>query len=489
MILMSAVFVLAQTPDMFNYQGVARDNSGTVLASQSIGLQLQIHEGSSGGTVVYSETHSVTTNDFGLFNVMLGNGTVGTGTDLGALDWATNSYYVEVGLDPSGGSSYTSMGTSQLISVPYAMHSGTVGDRQWTIDSDTNIYRNDGHISVGATPHSDARIYSYQSGSDHGADKAAIYGYRAGSSGAANGGSDWSEDGVDAGVKGYSLWGNNFSAGVAGYSYLDYDNSAALVGAKYNGNSLAALAYRDGDGTEWAGYFDGNSMFNGDLEIDASSGHFRFGYPGADGWEFNTIGAGEDLQLWNVVGGSTDAVKLYLDGSSGKIGVNTNSPSYGLHVKQTGSGDQGIAIEESSSTDIWGLFHASTDNLWFEYNGSLSSWIQPDGTYNTSDRTLKNSIQPLEDVLDRVMQLEPSTYFYNSMKDRPEKTIGFIAQEVKEVFPEAVQHETEADLYGIKYDDFGVIAIKAIQEQQEIVEQQEQQIQALMKRVEALESK
>ena len=56
-----------QSPQMFSYQGVARDNSGNVLANQSIGLKIEIHQGSSNGTVVYAETHNPSTNQFGLF--------------------------------------------------------------------------------------------------------------------------------------------------------------------------------------------------------------------------------------------------------------------------------------------------------------------------------------------------------------------------------------------------------------------------------------
>lgn len=127
MVQMLLVTALAQAPEKMNYQGVARDNSGNILANQSIGLQIKIRSGSSSGTVVYQETHSVSTNQFGLFNIQIGGGTVQNGT-FSNINWGNNTYYSEVLLDATGGTSYVSLGTQQLISVPYALYAKTSGN-------------------------------------------------------------------------------------------------------------------------------------------------------------------------------------------------------------------------------------------------------------------------------------------------------------------------------------------------------------------------
>ena len=122
--LMMLVFIgelSAQVPQAFNYQAVARDASGNVLANQAIGLQLIIHQGSAGGTIVYSETHAPTTNQFGLFSVSLGQGAVVTGTFAGIV-WSSGNYWLQAQMDPLGGVTYADMGTSQLLSVPFAMY-------------------------------------------------------------------------------------------------------------------------------------------------------------------------------------------------------------------------------------------------------------------------------------------------------------------------------------------------------------------------------
>ncbi|MGB0368708.1 MAG: hypothetical protein ACPGD8_04840 [Flavobacteriales bacterium] len=111
-------------PQMFNYQGVARDNGGNVLANQTVGLQISVLSGSNLGPAVFEETHSVTTNNFGLFNILIGSGTAVTGA-MTDIDWGADAHWVNVALDASGGTSYTEMGTSQLLSVPYALYANS----------------------------------------------------------------------------------------------------------------------------------------------------------------------------------------------------------------------------------------------------------------------------------------------------------------------------------------------------------------------------
>lgn len=128
-VLMMLVFISqlnAQVPQAFNYQAVARNASGNLIATQAIGLKLIIHQGSASGTTVYSETHSPTTNQFGLFTVSLGQGTVVTGT-FASIVWSSGNYWLEAQMDPAGGAAYASMGASQLLSVPFAMYASNAG--------------------------------------------------------------------------------------------------------------------------------------------------------------------------------------------------------------------------------------------------------------------------------------------------------------------------------------------------------------------------
>ena len=117
----------AQSPQMFNYQGVARDNAGNPLSGTDIGLKFDIHQYTANGTVIYSETNTTGTNGGGLFNLAIGQGDVVSGV-FAAIDWSDGPYFLEVGLDPLDGNNYQSMGVSQLLSVPYALYAETSGN-------------------------------------------------------------------------------------------------------------------------------------------------------------------------------------------------------------------------------------------------------------------------------------------------------------------------------------------------------------------------
>ncbi len=123
-----ALGLTAQVPQQVNYQAVARNAAGAVLANQTVSVRFSIHDVSTSGTVVYEETHSgLTTNQFGLFTCALGAGTqVGSATFVG-INWGTNAKYLQVEIDPTGGTNYVSMGTTQLNAVPYALYAASSG--------------------------------------------------------------------------------------------------------------------------------------------------------------------------------------------------------------------------------------------------------------------------------------------------------------------------------------------------------------------------
>ena len=113
-----------QAPEGFKYQAVVRDAGNTILNNQAVGIRMTIQQGSIGGTTVYQETFAPTTNAYGLVNLEIGSGTVVSG-DFTTIDWANGPYFIETAVDVSGGTSYAVMGTSQLMSVPYALHAKT----------------------------------------------------------------------------------------------------------------------------------------------------------------------------------------------------------------------------------------------------------------------------------------------------------------------------------------------------------------------------
>lgn len=122
--LFSSLFSFAQPPQAINYQGVARDSIGHPLINQNIGIKLSILDSSAVGQSVYVETHIVSTSSSGLFNLSIGLGTVVLG-NFSDIKWAQGNKWFKVEIDPQVGSNYQLIGTSQFLSVPFALHLGT----------------------------------------------------------------------------------------------------------------------------------------------------------------------------------------------------------------------------------------------------------------------------------------------------------------------------------------------------------------------------
>lgn len=112
--------VFAQAPEKISYQAVVRNSNDKLVTNSKIGMQISILKGSADGTVIYSETQTPSTNANGLINIE-----IGSGAGFSAIDWSAGVYFIETKIDPTGSTNYTITGTSQLLSVPYALHAKT----------------------------------------------------------------------------------------------------------------------------------------------------------------------------------------------------------------------------------------------------------------------------------------------------------------------------------------------------------------------------
>ena len=126
-ILLTAI-VFAQAPQKISYQAVVRDGSNNLVTSHAVGMQISIFQGSASGTAVYTETQTPTTNANGLVSIE-----IGSGAGFSTIDWSAGPYFIKTETDPTGGASYTITGTSQLLSVPYALHAKTAESITGTI--------------------------------------------------------------------------------------------------------------------------------------------------------------------------------------------------------------------------------------------------------------------------------------------------------------------------------------------------------------------
>lgn len=217
-------------------------------------------------------------------------------------------------------------------------------------------------------------------------------------------------------------------------------------------------------------------------------------------FQSNSIAIGK-----NAIAGSSNAVVFGEDAAlSGsallKVGIGKAHPTTSLHIKQLSSAgaDAGITLEDYQTTKYWRTYLKSTltsyalgYNYTFNYNGTDKGEISSiDGSYGqSSDLRLKKDIQPITNVLPRLLQLQAKTYHYKDNPDGSRLSYGFIAQEVEPLFPEFVSTNAETGMKAIAYSNFGVIAVQAIREQQQTITQQQQKIDRLEADLKAIKAK
>jgi hypothetical protein len=148
--LLMTASVFAQAPQKMSYQAVIRNSSDALVTSAPVGMRISILQGSSSGTAVYAETQTPSTNANGLVSVEIGSGTPVTGT-FADIDWADGPYFIRTQTDPTGGTAYSITGTSQLLSVPYALYSETTGDTSMWKKNETDIYYTNGNVGIGTS--------------------------------------------------------------------------------------------------------------------------------------------------------------------------------------------------------------------------------------------------------------------------------------------------------------------------------------------------
>ncbi len=438
--------VWAQSPEAFKYQAVVRDASQNVIPNQAVGMRLTIMQGSTSGTVVYQETFAPTSNSYGLVNLEIGTGTVISGT-FAAIDWANGPYFIETAMDATGGTSYVVMGASQLVSVPYALYSKVAGSAVNDLDTDSTNELQTLNLSGDTLTISNGNNVVLPAG----------------------GAGNWTLNGANI-----------------------YNNNTGKVSI---GTLSAIQKINIGDTGTFIMQIGHEGNFN-----EVESGRLAFtediAFNGTCGFEFHHDGAANTLSLesgcttlgdTSIVFTRTGEVRIP---ERVKIGENSN-PACDVHVKQSSSGTTpggaGIRLESDLTTDqnqIW------TDgaNLNFGFNGTRISYISNTGAYTqVSDRRLKNNITPMKSVLSDVLRLKPVEYFYNESNSKF-KSKGFIAQDVQEVYPELVNESEDTKMLAVQYIEFGVIAVKAIQEQQEMINKQQDQINSLIEELKLLKS-
>ncbi|HET9431545.1 MAG TPA: tail fiber domain-containing protein [Chitinophagaceae bacterium] len=313
---------------------------------------------------------------------------------------------------------------------------------------------------------------------------------------------NWPSIGFNQYYSGY-LQPRYIGNGFAAVQYLDPNNGGLFFDLYNSGttNNLAGTPKRALSLFQSGNMAIGASYNNSSLSVSRNPGSiataYLFGTTHHSTFNFGTeentyLRAGRDSGM--VVINDIPGSKIIM---SGLVGINTATPASPLEVRQHLG--KGIVIVAPPKFYNW-EFHVGGSGLYgplyFDYNGDFKALMSPsDGHMVTaSDQRLKKNIQGLPSLLGKIMQLQPVEYEMINHNPYHEKTLGFIAQDVKKVFPELVQviqdsargNKEFRDLHTLNYSGFGVLAIKAVQEQQQLIQAQQAEIDELKKIVSEL---
>ncbi|MDG5491771.1 tail fiber domain-containing protein [Psychroserpens sp. SPM9] len=206
----------------------------------------------------------------------------------------------------------------------------------------------------------------------------------------------------------------------------------------------------------------------------------------------NTVFNDQGLASNNfIVESDNEPYLFFVRGNLDRIGIMTTAPSHDLTIKQsntTQASAGGLALEHPSNTDEWKIYHSGT-HLSFAENGVRRAYVEAGtGSYFvTSDKRLKKNILPMTEVMQKLNTVNTYTYQYKDQQIDASLSAGFMAQELMDIFPDAVKLNEEG-FYGVNYNYFTVVAIKAIQEQQNEIATLKAQNNTLETKLESLQN-
>jgi hypothetical protein len=414
----------AQVPQRFNYQGIARDEAGNPLSNRTLGIRLQVLPAADAAEPEFEEVQSVQTNAFGLYTLQIGGGTALRG-EMKGVQWESGNKYIRVMIDPKGGEDYSEAGTTQLLSVPYALYADKAGvaksagggsraannfiektNGSGVVNSTSQIYDNGTTVGIGtgSTPNGSSTLHLKRStNGNHLYMENPV---------ATSFGSFRLVNDIASNVASFTKYGSAYPGGYTGisalYPYanaLGYGNNGPFLNAgtgnigfaitKGGTNKLKlhidALSERVGIG--------GNSAPAARVHInntDTGNDTLKFtntttGHTVSDGFEIRTNG--NTARLMNrenaaLVLGTRDTDRVAVLGS-GNVGIGTNSPTIRLDVNgqlRIRGGNPGagkVLTSDSTGTASWsvptgsGMPQGTMSGQVLYWNGSQWVLINP----------------------------------------------------------------------------------------------------------------
>jgi len=388
--------VFAQAPQKMSYQAVIRNSSNALITSVAVGMRISILQGSSTGMAVYVETQTPKTNANGLVSLEIGSGTIVSGT-ISAINWANGPYYIKTETDPTGGTNYTVVGTSELLSVPYALFSGNGSSTSntWML-KDRDIFNNNaGNIGIGTnTPATKLTIKTpiNTNGWTHiGGEDSIVVTEGIGGVSASIGTSTQHAFRLNAGglgrlhiyPTGDVVVGDNATGFFGKFTVATLNNS---YGISHTGEGGNILATRMGGTSAGIGTFSNTNMRifangvsvifigsgtnNVGIGVDFPTNKLQIGSVGNTGFATNDFAIGNGTNAMAIyqtnastlIGSSTDIVLKPKNNGLGYVGINTDAPKNKLQIGNIGSniiGGEDLVIGNGTNAMVISQLKAS----------------------------------------------------------------------------------------------------------------------------------
>ncbi|MCB0807333.1 MAG: tail fiber domain-containing protein [Bacteroidales bacterium] len=553
--------MVAQTPQGISYQAVARDAGGDLLASTNVGLRISITNGN-GGTLLYRETHNTNTNSLGLFTLTVGGGTPVSG-NFTTINWSGTTPWLHVELDPAGGTNYVDMGTSQMLSVPYALHSkssaavsGSTGSISKFVSpgslGNSVITENNNNIGIGITsPYSklyvkgnenipqlivegpsaqtniNPLIKLIKNGSEvmwiNSDDFRNVFvGYQSGISNNSTGGGIFNLNlGIFAGASntvgsknvaagGLALYNNVGASGSTAIGYYAMRNANSTTATSLTNNVAVGYEALSGSANPAANTGVRNTAIGSTVLKNNTSGTDNTGcgylsLSAVTTGKQNTV-AGSNALIFSETGNDNTAMGFGSQYSTYTGFRNTSLGSNSMLITSTGSYNTAVGYNTGANTESFfnttcvGIDATATasnmvrlGNVFVTSIGGYQNWT------NISDGRFKSEVKENVPGLDFINKLRPVTYRLDREKindfirvDKHKSagtelasssdpdltgdaysaiTSGFIAQEVESAaretgydFSGIDEPKNDGDPYGLRYAEFVVPLVKAVQE-------------------------
>lgn len=450
-LVLHGLLTLAQAPQQFSFQGVARQADGKIAGNATVSIRITIHSETAAGASVYQETHTTQTNASGIFNIQIGGGAVASGK-FADISWKTFPYFLQLEMDPLGGTTYTDMGTTQMLSVPYAVHATEA--TKWNdgypvvqrmmpgpdIDPNDPDVQNDPDLKKYLLPtigEGAALIWYPMKGA-----------FRAGDSGS---GGKWEDGAIGSNsvAFGVSNLADGDASTASGFQSQAGGQFSLAIGLKATANGHSSIAL----GSDVIAPEEGSVAIGTGL-ISGAKRSVVFGSYNAPGQSQNpTLELPTDrvFLVGNGVENSRrNSITVLRDGKIG-LGIDVDNPEFPLdvggriRVRHNGA-TSGIYFNNSQNVADAFTGLKKDSQIGFFINGAWRFWIDNAGNgtlggtlTQSSDRRLKCDFSPLSCSLQKLTSLEGYHYHWKEKERDQSLQTGLVAQDVEAVFPELVK--------------------------------------------------